>query len=77
MIVLNYTAQVFDKVFHLLLEGRMDVSLYTSNHVVVLNQTASGSFFKNIQNHLTFTETIEERSQSTHIHDQTGVEQQV
>ena len=77
MIVLDDAAQVLDELFHLALEIGMQVSLNTSDHVVVLDQSSACRFFKDIQNHFAFAETVEERCQSSHIHDQTRIEQQV
>ena len=77
MIILYHASQVFDKLLHLALEVRMQIRLHTAYHVIVLNQASARSLLHNVQNHLPLPESVEERSQSAHIHHQTRVEQQM
>ena len=75
--LIQHRTQISNEFFYFLYKIRSDISLYSSNGVIVLYQTSSGSCFEDIQYLFTITESIEECGQGTHIHTETGEEKQV
>ena len=55
----------------------MQVRLHTTDSVVVHNKASAASFLEDVEYLLAVAEAIEERGQSTKVHCETRVEQQV
>ena len=72
---MNDTSHIRDKFFYPLDEVRMKIGLYTTDGIVVHDQTSAASLFKNIENLFTVTESVEESSQCSKVHGEGGVEQ--
>ena len=77
MIFVDDATQVGDKLFHSFLEVGMQIGLHTTDSVVVHNKASAASFLEDVEYLLAVAETIEERGQSTKVHCETRVEQQV
>ena len=77
VILLQDGTQVFDQFFDLFYELRMDVRLYAADGVVGLDQASASGLFEDVEHLLAVAETVEEGRQRTHIHTETGEEEQV
>ena len=66
-ILLNHRTEILAESLHVLNEVRIDISLKTTDTVIILDQATTSCLLHHVQHVLTVTHTVEECSQSTQV----------